>query len=110
MQDLNLEASTTGILFAASLRLLFIIAIILVLIISTVSKILGRIGDIQGKPIINWNKTNSILLMAFLVIGLGAATWEFWAHSKHTVFSSGPASEHGGEYDSMFMVTLITRV
>ena len=102
----NMEAANTDWNSAIN-WLLFIITIILVLIIATVSKILGRIGDIQGKPIINWNKTNSILLMAFLVIGLGAATWEFWAHSKHTVFSSGPASEHGGEYDSMFMVTLI---
>lgn len=87
--------------------MLFIISIILILIISTVSKILSRIGDIQGKPIINWNKTNSILLMAFLVIGMGAVVWEFAAHSKHTVFSSGPASEHGDEYDNMFMITLI---
>jgi|694.fasta_scaffold81181_2 cytochrome c oxidase subunit 2 len=87
--------------------LLFIIAIVLTLIIATVSKILGRIGDIQGKPVVNWNKTNSILLLAFLIIGLGATAWEFWAHSKHTVFNSGSASEHGAEYDSMFMVTLI---
>jgi cytochrome c oxidase subunit 2 len=87
--------------------LIFIISIILILIISTISRILGRIGDIQGKPVVNWNKTNSILLLAFLIVGLAAATWEFWAHSKHTIFNYGPASEHGGEYDSMFMVTLI---
>jgi cytochrome c oxidase subunit 2 len=87
--------------------MLFIIAILLVLIIAVVFNILGRIGQIQGRPIINWNATNSILLMVFLVVGLGATTWEFWAHSKHTVFSSGSASAHGEEYDSMFMITLI---
>ncbi len=87
--------------------MLFIIAILLVLIIAVVFNILSRIGQIQGRPIINWNATNSILLMAFLIIGMVAVVWEFWAHSKHTVFSSGSASEHGEGYDSMFMITLV---
>ncbi|MDZ4666671.1 MAG: c-type cytochrome [bacterium] len=87
--------------------MLFIVAILLVLIIAVVINILTRIGQIQGKPILNWNATNSILLLAFLVIGMGAVFWEFYAHSKHTVFSAGSASEHGVEYDSMFMITLI---
>lgn len=85
--------------------LLVVITILLVLIISQVFKILARIGDIQGKPVVNWNTLNAALMMGFLVIGLGAAFWEFYVHGKLTVFSQGPASEHGVEYDSMFMIT-----
>lgn len=85
--------------------LLLIIGILLIAIISLVFKILARIGDIQGKPVINWNSVNAILMMLFLVIGMGAAFWEFYAHGKLTVFNQGPASEHGAEYDNMFMIT-----
>ncbi len=87
--------------------LLVIIAALLVFITTQVFAILNRIGDIQGKPVINWNQLNSVLLMVFLVVGMGAIVWEFSAHSKHTIFSYGPASAHGDEYDDMFMITLV---
>ncbi|GAB1448868.1 MAG: c-type cytochrome [Bacteroidia bacterium] len=86
--------------------LLFLVAILLIVVISYVFKILARIGDIQGRPTINWTKLNSQLLMAFLVIGMIAAFWEFFVHGKLTYFSMGAASEHGEAYDSMFMITL----
>jgi cytochrome c oxidase subunit 2 len=87
--------------------LLLIISILLITVISYVFSILNRIGKIQGKEVINWTSVNGFLLLAFLVIGLIATFWEFAVHSKLTVFADGPASVHGKEYDSMFMITLI---
>jgi cytochrome c oxidase subunit 2 len=69
--------------------------------------ILGRISDIQGKPAINWNSVNAVLMLVFVVVGLIAGTWEFIVHGKLTYFNEGPASAHGVEYDNMFMITLI---
>ncbi len=87
--------------------MLMIIGILLIVIISQVFKILSKIGEIQGKPVVNWNKTNGLLMMAFLIIGLIATVWEFVVHGPLTVFEAGPASEHGVEYDNMFMITLV---
>lgn len=87
--------------------LLIIIAALLVMVIVIVVDILGTVGAIQGKPVLNWDGFNSKLLLGFGVLGLGAATWEFYAHSRLTVFGQGSASAHGPEYDSMFMTTLI---
>lgn len=87
--------------------LLVLVGILLLGIIRYVFLILGRISDIQGKPAINWNSINAILMLVFLVVGLIAGTWEFIVHGKLTYFNDGPASEHGVEYDNMFMITLI---
>lgn len=87
--------------------LLVFIGLLLVAAIILVIGILNRIADIQGKPVINWNKLNAVLLLAFMVIGLGAASWEMVVHGRLTVFNVAPASEHGIEYDSMFMITLV---
>jgi cytochrome c oxidase subunit 2 len=86
--------------------LLIVIGILLIAVIRYVFMILSRISDIQGKPAVNWNSINSILMIVFLVVGLGATIWEFMVHGKLTYFNEGPASEHGVEYDNMFMITL----
>ena len=86
--------------------LLIVVGILLIAIIRYVFLILGRISDIQGKPAINWNSINAVLMLIFLVVGLVAGTWEFMVHGKLTYFNDGPASAHGEEYDSMFMITL----
>ncbi len=86
--------------------LLVVIGLLLVGVIRYVFLILNRISDIQGKPAVNWNSINSILMIVFLVVGLGATVWEFMVHGKLTYFNEGPASEHGVEYDNMFMITL----
>ena len=82
------------------------ITILLVFIIGMVFDILSKVGDVQKKPVINWNRINAILALVFLVVGLGATAWEFMAHSKLTVFNLPAASAHADEYDSMFMITL----
>lgn len=87
--------------------LIVIIVVLLVMVIVLVFDILGQVGEIQGRPVINWNGINSKLLLAFGVIGLIAACWEIWEHGKLTVFNQEPASAHGAEYDSMFMITVV---
>jgi cytochrome c oxidase subunit 2 len=86
--------------------LLIIIGILLIGVIRYVFLILSRISDIQGRPAVNWNSINAILMITFLVVGLGATIWEFMVHGKLTYFNEGPASAHGVEYDNMFMITL----
>ncbi len=86
--------------------LLVLISVLLIIIIIQVFNILNIIGTIKGKAILNWNSINSKLSLAFLIIGLSAAGWEFVVHGKLTLFNQISASEHGIEYDKMFMITL----
>lgn len=87
--------------------LLVIVAILLIVVIGVVFDILEKTAKIQGKTLLNWSKINSFLLILFLVVGMIAAIWEFYAHGKLTVFEQGAASEHGVIYDNMFMITLV---
>lgn len=87
--------------------LIFIIVILLTAVIVLVVDILGKVGDIQGKAVIHWNGINSWLMLGFGVIGLLLASWEFYEHGKLTVFNQEAASEHGPEYDNMFMITVV---
>lgn len=85
--------------------LLVIIVVLLFMVIALVLDILGMVGQIQGKPVINWNNINAKLMMAFLIVGLGATAWEFANHTQLTVNSKDGASAHSAEYDSMFNIT-----
>lgn len=87
--------------------LLIIVVVLLTMVIVLVFDILTQVGEIQGKPVINWNSINSKIMLGFGAIGLLLAGWEFYEHGKLTVFNQTPASEHGPEYDSMFMITLV---
>ncbi|MCU0442316.1 MAG: c-type cytochrome [Bacteroidia bacterium] len=87
--------------------MLAIVAVLLILVIGQVFGILSRIGEIQGRPAINWGSINGKLLLAFLIVGMGAAIWEFFIHGKLTVNAQDAASIHGEEYDSMFNITLL---
>lgn len=87
--------------------LLFVVAILLIMVIGQVFGILSKVGEIQGKPVINWTSINAKLLLAFVITGLGAAIWEMAVHGPLTVNAHEAASEHGGIYDSMFTITLV---
>jgi len=86
--------------------LLFIIGILLITIIVTTFSILNKVGQIQGRPVINWTSINSKLSLIFIIVGMGLVLWEFVAHGKLTYFNDTPAAEHGKIYDDMFMITL----
>lgn len=86
--------------------LLIIIGVLLFMVIALVLDILGMIGEIRGKQVINWNGINGVVFLLFMVVGLGLTIWEFFVHGKHTVNSYEAASEHGKTYDSMFFITL----
>lgn len=87
--------------------LLFIVALLLIIVIGQVFSILSKVGEIQGKPVINWSNVNAKLLLAFLITGMAAAIWEFVVHGKLTVNAHDAASEHGAIYDNMFVITLV---
>src|SRR5687767_3454258 len=46
--------------------LLVVISVLLILIIAVVFDILQKVGEINGKAVINWNGLNAKLLLAFL--------------------------------------------
>ena len=87
--------------------LIIINVTLLFIVLYFVVEVLQKLGEIQGKAIINWSKTNGILMLVFLIVGLAATFWEFYAHSKLTVYVDEPASEHGIVYDNMLMITLV---
>lgn len=86
--------------------LVVIVIVLLFTVIVFVFDILGKVGEIQGKPVVNWNGINSKIMLAFGSIGIIASAWEIYEHGKLTVFNQTPASAHGAEYDNMFMITL----
>jgi len=86
--------------------LLVIIGVLLFMVIALVLDVLGMVGEIRGKSMINWSSVNGSLMILFLVIGMGYAFWEFVEHGKYAVTNFEAASEHGKTYDSMFYITL----
>jgi cytochrome c oxidase subunit 2 len=109
--DVSVTATTTSevsnTLKTSINWLIIIILVLLVMVIVLVLDILVKVGEIQGKKVINWNGINAKLMLAFGAIGIVASAWEIWEHGKLTVFNQTPASTHGAEYDNMFMITLI---
>lgn len=87
--------------------LLVIVVVLLTMVIVLVFDILAQVGEIQGKPVINWTNINAKAALGFGVLFLVITGWEFVAHGKLTVFNKPMASEHAPEYDDMFMITLI---
>jgi cytochrome c oxidase subunit 2 len=87
--------------------LLFAVGVLLIMVIGQVFSILSKVGEIQGKPVINWTSINAKLLLAFVITGLIAAGWEMMVHGPLTVNAHDAASEHGAIYDSMFNITVI---
>lgn len=86
--------------------LLIIIGVLLFMVIAMVLDILGMIGEIRGKQVINWTSINGVILLLFMVIGLGLTVWEMFVHGRLTVNATESASEHGKTYDNMFFITL----
>lgn len=86
--------------------LLIIIGVLLFMVIALVLDVLGMVGEIRGREVINWTAINAGLFIAFLVGGMYLAFWEFFEHGKYAVTSVESASEHGRTYDSMFYITL----
>ncbi|MFI5221678.1 MAG: c-type cytochrome [Bacteroidia bacterium] len=87
--------------------LLFLATLVLVIVIVQIFSILEKLGEIKGKPLFDWNRINSVIVILFLIVGMAAATWEFIIHTPLTVNAHEPASAHGAIYDSMFNITLL---
>lgn len=86
--------------------LLIIVSVLLIVVIITMNRVMSIIGSANEPSVFNWNDINATLLIGFLIVGLSAACWEFFAHGAFTVVAMPAASEHGVNYDSMFAITL----
>ena len=69
--------------------------LLLIIVLGLMISILEKLGDIKGKPSINWIRINGFLLLAFLILGMAAVVWEFYYHTKLTVNAQTPASAQG---------------
>ncbi|NUM32084.1 MAG: c-type cytochrome [Bacteroidetes bacterium] len=85
--------------------LIFILVIVLLAIIILLINITDRVNELGGKEIVRWDRINAFLLIAILILGMGAAFWEFFVHGK--LIMSEPASEYGRKTDRMFYITLL---
>jgi cytochrome c oxidase subunit II len=85
---------------------LILVGALVILVLGYVFDIAAFAQKLTGRKIANANNINAFLLMAFLIVGMGFVVWEFYEHGKHTkVYNS--SSEHGVDYDNMFLITLI---
>ncbi len=74
-------------------------------VIGKILKITEITFELSGKKNgINWNLINAALFLAFLIVGMYFAFWEFGYHGKMLLPES--ASEHGLRTDNLFDITL----
>jgi cytochrome c oxidase subunit 2 len=85
--------------------LLVVILLALTVIIIQVFKVLRLISAYTKIPFFNPQKTNAVLMIVFLVLGMFGVFWEFSVHGKWLLPEA--ASEHGVMIDKMFDITLI---
>lgn len=85
--------------------LLIAIVIAVLLIMGSVFNVLDKISKYTGIPLSDPHKVNGIIMLLFLIAGMGAVIWEFKVHGP-LVLIGDSASEHGKSVDSMLMTTL----
>lgn len=102
----SVENTETEPLPSIIIWLLIVVSVLLIAVIITMKKVMSIIGSADELSIFNWNEINATLLIIFLIVGLGAAFWEFFVHGAFTVLAKPAASAHGTIYDSMFTITL----
>lgn len=86
--------------------LIGLVAVFFLSLVGKILKVLELSYEVSGKKSgIAWNKVNGFLFLMFLIVGMGAAWWEFGYHGKMLLPES--ASEHGLLTDNLFNVTLI---
>lgn len=85
--------------------LLGLIGAMAINIIGKILKVTELTFELSGKKkAINWTLINAVLFLAFLVVGMYYAYWEFSYHGKMLLPES--ASEHGVRTDNLFDITL----
>jgi len=85
---------------------LYIAAGLLILVLAYVFDVASYAQKLTGRKVADANKINAWMMLIFLGVGMYFAAWEFVVHGPETkVYNS--SSEHGVDYDNMFMITLI---
>lgn len=87
----------------ASWMIVVIMLGIFILVVQ-VFNILKLVSEYTGTKFFNPNKSNAILMLVFLILGMTGAIWEFAVHGPLTLPEA--ASEHGKFIDKMFNITL----
>lgn len=99
------DSGLSGILNYLSVGLIILLVIILLTTLQ-IFNITLRLNDVKSGFSINWQKVNTILMPAFLIIGFAAIIYEVSIHSEFLLLSNS-ASAHGESLDNMFNITLI---
>lgn len=84
---------------------LIAVGLLFLIVILSLFNVIGLMGDVSGKPAIDWNKWNPRLMVIFLIGFLAAGIYEAVADSDYYMPES--ASEHGLGIDSMFNLTTV---
>ncbi|MDB4347408.1 cytochrome c oxidase subunit II [Bacteroidia bacterium] len=84
--------------------LLIIVSILIGGIIVLIFDITNLTTRVTGKNILDWNKLNAWLCLVFLILGMGAAFWEFFYHGKYVITEK--ATAHAENMNMMFNATL----
>ncbi|MDZ4757967.1 MAG: cytochrome c oxidase subunit II [Bacteroidota bacterium] len=84
---------------------LIAVSLLFLIVILSLFNVIGLMGDVSGKPAIDWNKWNPRLMVLFLIAFLSAGVYEAIADSDYYMPES--ASEHGVGIDNMFSLTTV---
>lgn len=85
--------------------LLGLVGAMIINVIGKILKVTELTFELSGKKkAINWTLINAVLFLAFLIVGMYYAYWEFSYHGKMLLPES--ASEHGVRTDNLFDITL----
>lgn len=84
--------------------LLIIVSLLIGAILVLIFDITHLTTKVTGKTILDWNKINAWLCLAFVVFGLAAAFWELGYHGKYVIMEE--ATEHAIAMNRMFIATM----
>ena len=84
--------------------LLILVSVLIAAILFLIFDITNITTVVTGKKILDWNKINPWLMIIFIVVGLGAAVWEFIYHGKLVITEE--ATKHSKDMNYMFNATL----
>jgi len=85
--------------------LLIIVSLLIGAIIIVIFDITNLTSRVTGKNILDWNKLNAWLCLAFIILGMAGAFWEFFYHGKYVITEK--ATAHAENMNMMFNATLL---
>lgn len=84
------------------LLIAFMIGVIFLLIVRN----MDMVSKYTGRPLIQWNNVNAVLMLLFLILGLALAIYELKIHGKYVLLGDA-SSIHGERLDQMMIITFV---